>query len=50
MIEHGLEGELETAAKGMKSCVIGPIYTKKAGGVDIIGHDQCAGIKVPIKA
>ena len=44
VIKHGLEGELESATKGMKGCIIGPIYTKKTSGIDIIGHDQCAGI------
>jgi hypothetical protein len=50
VIKHGLEGELESATKGVKSCVIRSIYTKKTSGVDIISHDKCAGIKVPIKA
>ena len=49
VIKYGLESELESAAKGMKGCVIGPICTKKTSGVDIICHDQCAGIKVPVK-
>jgi multidrug efflux pump subunit AcrB len=50
VIKHGLESELETAAKGMKGCIVWAILAKKAGGINIIGHDQCAGIKVPIKA
>lgn len=50
VIKYALEGELKTTAKGMKSCVIGPICTNKTSGVNIITHDHCVGIKVSIEA
>ena len=48
VIKHGLESELEPAAKRMKSCIVWAILAEKTGGINIIGHDQGIGIKVPV--
>ena len=50
VIKHCLEGELESATKGMKGCIVWAILAEKTGGINIIGHDQCAGVQVPIQA